>query len=257
MKTKLHKKSLQSLTALSCGDSYGSYYESDGLLGCKLDINKLPDKPITKRVTDDTKMATILLRHYLRYKTLDIEKLVLSYRFWAKEDGAKDGIGLHTSAILLNKKIDKNSQGNGALMRNIPFGIEVFENGKNFEKAVDLMNKDSSITHKNETIFLANRICLDIAINRIQASEKLEYKKLLSQLHYGSSAWVIHTIFIIFEALKHTSNFLDGFKYIVSMGGDTDTNCAIYGAIKGYLDDINDELGIADFLPNHKLYKKC
>ena len=123
MKSKPSKRSLASLTALACGDSYGSYYEEDGLIGCRFNIEKLPNKPITKRVTDDTKMATILLEHYLKYKTIDIKKLTLSYKFWAKEDGVKDGIGRHTSAILFNAKTDKDSQGNGALMRNIPFGI--------------------------------------------------------------------------------------------------------------------------------------
>ena len=41
----------------------------------------------------------------------------------------------------------------------------------------------------------------------------------------------------------------------MSNGGDTDTNCAIYGAIKGYNDDINKEINIADFLPNYKQYE--
>ena len=37
-------------------------------------------------------------------------------------------------------------------------------------------------------------------------------------------------------------------KYIVSHGGDTDTNYAIFGAIKGYNRDIRKSLDIEDFL---------
>jgi hypothetical protein len=35
-----------------------------------------------------------------------------------EEDG---GIGMHTKDVLIYNKKDKNSQGNGALMKNIPF----------------------------------------------------------------------------------------------------------------------------------------
>jgi len=41
---------------------------------------------------------------------------------------------------------------------------------------------------------------------------------------------------------------LDGFKELVSRGGDTDTNCAIYGAIRGYKD--NFDLNLKDFIEN-------
>jgi len=43
---------------------------------------------------------------------------------------------------------------------------------------------------------------------------------------------------------------LDGFKYIISQGGDTDTNCAIYGVIRGYKNVISNELDIHEFLLN-------
>ena len=44
-------------------------------------------------------------------------------------------------------------------------------------------------------------------------------------------------------------SFLDSFKYIVSVGGDTDTNCAIFGAIKGYTNNKEYELDTKDLLP--------
>jgi ADP-ribosylglycohydrolase len=46
---------------------------------------------------------------------------------------------------------------------------------------------------------------------------------------------------------KSKRKFLTGFKYIVSTGGDTDTNCAIFGAIFGYKKDITQELDIDKF----------
>ena len=41
-------------------------------------------------------------------------------------------------------------------------------------------------------------------------------------------------------------SILEGFKELVSRGGDTDTNCAIYGAIRGYNEKL--ELDLDDYL---------
>ena len=102
---------------------------------------------------------------------------------------------------------------------------------------------------------MANRLVLDLALNGLNVLQKDEYKNLLSNIHFGDTAWVMHTLYIVIEALKHKRKFLTGFKYIVSKGGDTDTNCAIFGAIFGAKKDINDELDIKEFinltLPNN------
>lgn len=238
----------QSLLALACGDSYGSYFERDGLMGIRYDKKKLPNKSIVPMITDDTKMATILLQHYIKHKNLYIEKLSEEYRVWARTEGQKDGIGMHTYAVLIKNERNKDSQGNGALMRVVPFGIELIKDGYSFEEAVSLMNKDSAITHKNETIFMANRLALDISINGIITLEKTIYKNLLSKLCLGDTAWVIHSLYIVIETLKMDLSFVEGFKYIVSNGGDTDTNCAIYGAIRGSNENIDNCVTISEFL---------
>ncbi len=244
MKLKINN----SLIALACGDSYGSHYESEGLMGAKFDIKSLPDKPIYQNITDDTKMAMILFKHYNKYKKLDIMMLQNSYSIWAKEDGDADGIGIHTKDVLVYHKQDKNSQGNGALMRNIPFGLELIDDGYSFEEAVDMMNIDSSITHKNSTIFHSNKLALDLAVNGIEVLKKDTYKKLLQKIHYGHTAWICHSLYIVIETFKQGFGFLDGFKHITSKGGDTDTNCAIYGAILGYRVDITKEINIDSFI---------
>jgi len=238
----------QSLLSLACGDSYGSYFEMMGLLGTKFNLEKLPNKSVAPVITDDTKMATILLKHYAKHKTIYFEKLTEEYRVWARIEGKKDGIGIHTHAVLIKNKKNKDSQGNGALMRNIPFGCELIKDGFSFDDAVSLMNQESAITHKNETIFTCNKLALDLAINGIDILDKPDYIDILKKLKYGYTAWVIHSLYIVIEALKKECSFIDGFKYIVSVGGDTDTNCAIYGAIKGYKENIGNSLNVLDFL---------
>jgi ADP-ribosylglycohydrolase len=240
----------QSLLALACGDSYGSHFEMAGLMGTTFDIKSLPEIPVIKRVTDDTKMAVILLEHYKNHKKIRPNILIDSYREWAIKDGQTDGIGMHTYKVLVKKSTYKDSQGNGALMRVIPFGVELIKDGYSFEDAVRLMNQDSALTHKNETIFMANRLSLDIAINGIEVIEKPIYEDILSKLKIGDTAWVIHSLYLVLETLKQNLSFTEGFKYIVSYGGDTDTNCAIYGAIRGFKENISKEVALVDFLPS-------
>jgi len=239
----------KSILALACGDSYGSYFEMAGLMGDVFDIDSLPDVPVQKRITDDTKMAVILLEHYKNHKEIKSNILIDSYREWAVKDGQTDGIGMHTYKVLVKKSTYKDSQGNGALMRVIPFGIELINDGYSLEETVQLMNQDSALTHSNSTIFMANRLSLDIAINGVEVLKKSIYIDILSKLKIGDTAWVIYTLYLVIEALKKNLSFVEGFKYIVSYGGDTDTNCAIYGAIRGYNEDIEDEVNIGNFLP--------
>lgn len=194
-------------------------------------------------------MAMILLAHYKKYKEIKPNILTESYREWASKDGQLDGIGMHTYKVLVKKSTYKDSQGNGALMRVIPFGIELTRDGYSFEDAAKLMNKESALTHSNSTIFMANRLSLDIAINGIEVLSKPIYKDILAKLKIGDTAWVIHTLYLVIATLKQNLSFVEGFKYIVSYGGDTDTNCAIYGAIRGANEDVNDDLNILDFLP--------
>jgi len=106
------------------------------------------------------------------------------------------------------------------------------------------------LTHKNETIFMANRLSLDIAINGLEVLDKPIYQKILSKLKSGYTAWIIYTLYLVIETLKMDLTFVEGFKYIVSKGGDTDTNCAIYGAIRGYSEDIESEIIVEDFIPS-------
>ncbi len=229
-------KAKNSLLCLACGDAYGNDYEMEGLFGQTFDKSSLPNEAKIKNYTDDTKMAMILWLHYSNYGTIHENKLFDAYADWAEEDGYADGIGMHTAAVLLRGETDKSSQGNGVLMRVLPFGLRLIEEGMPFDDAVDMVNIDASLTHDNEVIKITNRLCLDIAINGLNVLLKDEYTDILSQLKSGYSAWVIYSLNDVLDVLKMDVGLLDGFKELVSRGGDTDTNCAIYGAIRGYRD---------------------
>jgi len=239
-------KAKNALLILACGDAYGNVYEMEGLMGAKFDKATLPNEAKIKNYTDDTKMAMILWLHYSEYDTIVEDILFKAYAKWAREDGYADGIGIHTAGVLLKGKSDKSSQGNGVLMRVLPFGLRLIEEGMAFENAVALVNRDAALTHDNDVIRMSNRFCLDIAVNGMSILEKPEYQALLSTLRQGHSAWVIYTLYDVLEVLKMDLSILDGFKELVSRGGDTDTSCAIYGAIRGYREEF--ELNLDDYL---------
>ncbi len=227
-------KAENSLIALACGDAYGSPYEHAGIYGGGTpSIEELPDTSY-EDVTDDTSMAVILWKHYSLFGTIAEYQLMLDYINWARLDGHDDGIGTHTAEVLIHASDNKDSQGNGALMRVIPFGLRMIDDGISFDDAVEQMNIDSSLTHDNDTIKMANRLCLDMAINGVSVLYDNQYSSLLERLESGRTAWVIHSLYAISSTLVKELSILDGFKDIVSQGGDTDTNCAIYGAIVGY-----------------------
>ncbi len=242
----LKTKAKNALLTLACGDAYGNVYEMEGLMGARFDKANLPNEAEIKNYTDDTKMAMILWLHYSEYGTIVEDILFKAYAKWAREDGYADGIGIHTAGVLLKGKSDKSSQGNGVLMRVLPFGLRLIEEGMAFENAVALVNRDAALTHDNDVIRMTNRFCLDIAVNGMSILEKPEYQALLSTLRQGHSAWVIYTLHDVLEVLKMDLSILDGFKELVSRGGDTDTSCAIYGAIRGYREEL--ELDLDDYL---------
>jgi len=239
-------KAKNALLTLACGDAYGNAYEMDGLVGVKFDKEVLPNEAKMKTFTDDTKMAMILWNHYSEYGTIVEEKLFKAYAKWAEADGFADGIGIHTAAVLLRGETDKSSQGNGVLMRVLPFGLRLIEEGRSFEEAVEMMNIDAALTHDNEVVKVTNRLCLDIALNGLSVLDKEEYADTLGKLKPGHSAWVIYTVYDVLDVLKMDLSILEGFKELVSRGGDTDTNCAIYGAIRGYRDEL--EVDLDDYL---------
>lgn len=101
-------------------------------------------------------MAMILLNHCFENKTIQECKLFYEYIQWDKVSGKKDGVGIYTENVLIHGLEDKDSQGNGALMRNVPFALQLIEDGYSFEETIELMNTDSFLTHENDVIVLTN-----------------------------------------------------------------------------------------------------
>ena len=113
----------------------------------------------------------ILWEHYSWYGTIVEEELFKAYAKWAEEDGTADGIGIHTAGVLLRGKSDKSSQGNGVLMRVIPFGLRLVEEGMDFEEAMNQRVEIAEQYWQREKATLDKRVSLSIKEKKVPRTE--------------------------------------------------------------------------------------
>ncbi len=225
-------RSYSSLFALSIGDAYGEPFENRGLWGHTFDFDSLPKK-ITGKITDDSIMAALA---YLvtTESGMDIETLKKSYKKWAETDGAIHNIGIQTEDALLNGKLRKDGQGNGALMRTVPYALKLYEFGFSKEEIYDFIKMENAITHPNEEVSKLSFLFFNIALDgNLKPLYDPFFEDVVGKFEKGYTAWMYHSAFIVVETIKRKFDFINSLRYIVSQGGDTDTNCAIFGAIYG------------------------
>lgn len=232
-------KTMRTLWALAMGDAYGVAFEfmTRDEIGRKFSSN--PNRSLRGGVfgfdrgafSDDTEMASLTLYSLHTRGCVDTEHLRRLYVAWAYV--AKD-VGVQTYQALINNTINYKGEGNGALVRILPavaYMSEVW--GWDSEKIKLHCAAISSITHDNYRIHAVNDFCIDLMLGNAMRTH-VELKSYFQQTN-GVDGWIMNTLRIVYEALNAPiRNFTDGLWHIVKQGGDTDTACAIYGAIRGY-----------------------
>lgn len=215
------------------------------------------------QITDDTEMTLALANSIIRKKYYDTNDVILSYIKWANSDNVFMGNntrdlfkGIKTIAGYskrYNYKVssipkEKWTQSNGCLMRASPLALLRKEDyladaildctltnphpicvdavsvyvtllrniieGKTINKAI----KNATLIAKTKQV---KRIIKD-GINRKERDIEI------------NKGWVLHSLYCVFYSLagKHKT-YEDGINEIIKMGGDTDTNGCIVGAILG------------------------
>lgn len=229
------------LLGLACGDAYGVAFEFMSDLDIK---RQYPDKPKSSlgggpfgfapgEFSDDTEMAALTLYSVHDKQKVDAAHLSMLYTAWAMN--AKD-IGIQTKKALFDRYIDPSGEGNGALMRILPAAAYMKDIlGWNLETISEQIRIISALTHDNPLIHAVNDIFIRIMLDdEIDALSQTTWQMLFNKSG-GNSGWVLNTARIVYETLeKQFENIVDGFWYIISKGGDTDTASAVYGAIRGY-----------------------
>lgn len=233
-------------------------------------VFKIPEKNlVVGQLTDDTEMAMTL--SYILIQGYTKERAVMEYMSWA--NSGIPFLGKNTSNLLkgiktfkgyqkrYEKHANTNNQSNGPLMRAYPLVV-----------AKEFIKDDVFITNPNELCLEMVRIYIEaiqdalnnknkntILKNAIQKATKPETKEVLNQVKNRkkrdvsgkSKGWIVHSFYCAFYALHNFNSFKEGIDGVMflddffnpdvrkpmnknSRGNtDTDTNCAIAGALLG------------------------
>lgn len=222
---------------------------------------------IAGQPTDDSELALALARSLIAEGKFVPESAATAYADWIESGpfdvghttsvaltaAAHAPAGMRASEAMLAALIE--SQANGSLMRVSPMGIHAAGDPA---YAAELAREDSLLTHPNavcvescaafaaavsvgvaggdrKAMVLAAKSALAPGVagasvaSAIAAAEAGELP-----VAYGSKqGWVLIAIQIAFRQLLHSDSFEEALVQVVGLGGDTDTNGAIAGALLG------------------------
>ena len=215
--------------------------------------------------TDDTALALELAESIAERGLLDTEDLARRYIRWATNDGG--GIGHTTRAALVGAADAEDARkraadfhartglgaSNGSVMRCTPIGLAA----RDLEKARDAAATDASLTHGHPAAARASSaLCVALlALGRggdpvtaaraqVRGSDDLERAlqlaadespEVVAALATGQGAGSCSTTLAIsLCALTSIGDYEQGVKWAISLGGDTDTNAAVAGALLGH-----------------------
>lgn len=242
--------------------------------------------------SDDTQMSLCVANSLLECREFNPTDLAQRYQEWFFE-GNPRGFG-HTTRIAMNALKDgahwsesgvDGSYGNGTAMRAAPFGVFFRNDMKSLIEAVSI---DSAITHNSpdakagaiaiavatalaangDTDKLLDRVfekLPDSAIKKTVSTLDIlissDYIKPMEALRaLGTSANIKETVPAALYCFLKFDRFISAAYAIIKVGGDTDTNSSIIGALYGakygikhfskyHLDNVEDsqKLTILDF----------
>ena len=228
--------------------------------------------------SDDTSMTIAELDSIGNKGTIDYNDIMNNYVKWVKNaeytgTGVFFDIGNTTRVAISNfvrgmnpiecgeKTI--NSNGNGSLMRMIPFVLYLLENPMSEAEEVEFINNASSLTHAHEISKLGCYIYTQYLKLLLEGKTKEEaydelkmfdYKKfysedsiqrykriingdipLLTKEQIKSSGYVVDTLEASIWCTLKSSNYKDSALEAVNLGEDTDTVAAITGSMLGVI----------------------
>lgn len=224
--------------------------------------------------SDDTEMALIILNHIIdndmKYNKTEMIK---NYMKWG--NSKCPFMGKNTRALLQgittvlgyekrfvkrfpNDEEKQSAQSNGSLMRCYPFAIVGLFN----PKYSSYIEQDCSITNPSDEVIKSIKIYIDAIIKALHGETKEDILANWKQPKEEPDITVNrgfykHGIYCAFNALKNFNNYNDAIKYIISIGGDTDTNACIAGALLGAFYGIKKMKECDEFATNLEIMLSC
>lgn len=246
------------LAGLCAGDALGSQFEfmhpgnlrhlDDRELGMMIGSSIFHSKP--GQITDDAEMALCLANSIIHEGEYSQKHARELYIEWSWSDPID--MGVTTRSALQNNQFNPKSESNGALMRIAPLGIH----GVNLTPSVlySYCKEDARITHINKKVedcnfMLSYAISLCIkesytaqriieAVRGVSFDmdidvELLDLSAVRPEDYYSCMGHVDIAFRNAFYHLRNGSSFERAILDTIRMGGDTDTNAAICGALIG------------------------
>lgn len=209
--------------------------------------------------SDDTEMTLYNMRSVIKNYGYKRDSIILAYQEWANTSKA---IGKNTRYLFKgvktingfekrwkkkfeNSQEKENCQSNGALMRCSMLALLCDDNM--LIQDVNLTNPnqiciDAELLYaeciRNTVIGKSTDEILDELINKDYCAPVLQ---VLEEICNGTKrdikqkgkGWVLHTLYCALWAWYYYDSFQEGIDYIIRLGGDTDTNGAVAGALLG------------------------
>jgi ADP-ribosyl-[dinitrogen reductase] hydrolase len=265
---ELHDRAIGSVVGLALGDALGAPFESRRASDIPLPLPafELPWMGLAPgSTTDDTAMARNLTRSLIANEGLDVDDVLHRHIEWFRSD--PPDVGNLTRRVLIDasegvpdaarryveRRGPEVSAGNGSVMCCAPLGV-AYANRPGL--LMELAPALSAITHWDErcrTACLAvtttvaalvrgepgDRAVLEgvSTVADREGGEELEY--LVEEAGRArpvdgpDMGFAFFTAGIALRAATDGRGFEDGLRHVVSLGGDTDTNAAVAGAILG------------------------
>ncbi len=206
---------------------------------------------IAGQPTDDSQMAMMLIRSLQRRGTFDAEDVLRGYEHWYST-GPFD-IGDTCARALRGAGPNEDSQANGALMRVSPLGVFGAREGVGVDAAAGFAREDAALTHPNPICLDANAVyvaglvtgilggtakevidAMEAATSRQEVAQAIAAGRTGDVTAYEAhEGWVLLALSIAVRQLVLFDDPAEALVDAIGMGGDTDTNAAIAGALLG------------------------
>lgn len=232
--------------------------------------------------SDDTSLMIATMDSIQENGEIDFDDIMYRFSEWvdyAKYTATNElfDIGISTRKAIFNFKRgeraincglkDINENGNGSLMRILPFVYYLKFAKLSEEEKTILINQASALTHAHEISRLGCRIYVDFISLLLDGVDKVEALELLKQIDYNkyysnesikqyerilngglkflsideikSSGYVVHSLEASLWCTIKNDTYEDAVVAAVNLGEDTDTIGAITGSINGIIYGMN------------------
>lgn len=278
------------LVGAAVGDAFGVPYEflrkkqiseigiSDEMIGCNSEktIDSRWGRLIPKGSwSDDTSMIVATMESMIKLNSIDYTDIMNNYMDWITKGNYTSidkTFGLGSTVKNALYKFYKGSEplncggkefmdnGNGSLMRILPFSLYCALNNLSSDDTFNIIKDASSLTHGNEisifacyayTVFLKEAVLtrnIDMSYymmvredySKYFSKETIDlYKDVLTHNFkltpddINESGYVVDTFKAVIFSLLNSNSFKGAVKTAVSLGYDTDTSACITGSLAG------------------------